>query len=237
MAVVLAYEETTARPSDPEAPEGQLRPPAWRGVTCMSARGQRPTPAPAGSCLVFRSKRQPEPVAFFRVNPFPPRPAGGVPAGDITASAAFRPVPSLLRCLRHLHEVPARRLVPPSSLRSSIPEGQPRHRRGGGSSAPYQGCARCYSQRAAGAAIVEKRQWVVDASGRRCERSCLFLLRRSRHPECPVGPKTCRDLAATAPFRLFPGGRDTRSPLQGRFLGATSLKQPHSASSRGGRDS
>ena len=54
------------------------------------------------------------------------------------------------------------------------------------------------------------------------ERCCILIFRRSRHPECPVGPKTCRDLAETAPFRLFPGGLDTRISLQGRFHGATS---------------
>lgn len=68
----------------------------------------------------------------------------------------------------------------------------------------------------------DKSQRVVVASDSRGERSCLFILRRSRHPECPVGPKSCRDLAETASFCLFPGGLDTRSSLQGRFHGATS---------------
>ena len=31
----------------------------------------------------------------------------------------------------------------------------------------------------------------------------------SRHPKCPAGPKTCRDLGQTAPNRPFPEGRDT----------------------------
>ena len=44
----------------------------------------------------------------------------------------------------------------------------------------------------------DKSQRVVVASESRGERSCLFILRRSRHPECPVGPKSCRDLAETA---------------------------------------
>ena len=64
------------------------------------------------------------------------------------------------------------------------------------------------------------------------ERSCLFILRRSRQPECPVRPIPWSDLAETAPFRLFPAGRDSRNVLRGRFYGATSLKQPHFASSR-----
>lgn len=68
----------------------------------------------------------------------------------------------------------------------------------------------------------DKSQRVVVASERRSERSCFFILHRSRHPECPVGPKSCRDLAETASFRLFPGGLDTRSSLLGRFHGATS---------------
>ena len=78
----------------------------------------------------------------------------------------------------------------------------------------------------------DKSQRVVVASESRGERSCLFILRRSRHPECPVGLKSCRDLAETAPFRLFPGGLDTRNALWGRNPVATSLKPPHSASSR-----
>ena len=78
----------------------------------------------------------------------------------------------------------------------------------------------------------DKSQRVVVASESRGERSCLFILRRSRHPECPVGPKSCRDLAETASFRLFPGGLDTWNALWGRNPVATSLKPPHSASSR-----
>ena len=72
----------------------------------------------------------------------------------------------------------------------------------------------------------DKSQRVVVASESRGERSCLFILRRSRHPECPVGPKSCRDLAETAPLCLFPGGLDTRNALWGRNLVATSLKPP-----------
>ena len=41
------------------------------------------------------------------------------------------------------------------------------------------------------------------------ERCCILIFRRSRHPECPVGPKTCRDRTEKPLSRPIRRGRDS----------------------------